>query len=196
MLLAWWHHFIKNNILGPCINNAEKTTIILAANSSKTESSKNMLIKTTYLLMISAWRFSTKSTLISTIQADNNHTLTVRVTAFSPNMHCMYCMPKAKRASRAPTDALTSLHGKVKRRLLCLPPPSPHTPAPRPRPASELRWHCAGTADTAFCASRSSRHSTNCQRSFCASCTVLCISFKILCKKNLRFSERTFGKSF
>ena len=123
--------------------------------------------------MISAWRFSIKSTLISTIRTDNNHTLTVRVTAFHPYALyvCTACsLPKAKRASRAHTDALTSLNEKVKRRLLCLPPPSPT----RPRRALAPPANYAGTvlALAAFCASRSSRHSTNCQRSFCASCTL------------------------
>ena len=149
--------------------------------------------------MISAWRFSIKSTLISTIRTDNNHTLTVRVTAFPPYALyvCTACsLPKAKRASMA-ERTLTLLLAWMKKwsDAYCVYPLPPPT---RPRRALAPPANYAGTvlALAAFCASRSSRHSTNCQRSFCASCTVLCISFKILCKKNLRFSERTFGKSF
>ena len=76
----------RKDILEPCIKKTIKNTHnhvhgtkhhILAENSSKI-----CLSNYIYLLMISAWRFSTKNTLISTIRTDNNHTLTVRVTAF------------------------------------------------------------------------------------------------------------------
>ena len=103
--------------------------------------------------MISAWRFSIKSTLISTIRTDNNHTLTVRVTAFPPYALyvCTACsLPKAKRASMA-ERTLTLLLAWMKKwsDAYCVYPlPPPHArAAPSPRQPTTLAlcwdcWHC------------------------------------------------------
>ena len=72
-----FQNLVSKTLKKTTIMIVENTICILAANSSKICQSSYI-----YLLIISAWRFSTKSTLISKIQTDNNHKLTVRVTAF------------------------------------------------------------------------------------------------------------------
>ena len=98
--------------------------------------------------MIGAWRFSTKNTLISTIRTDNNHTLTVRVTAFPPyalyvlHAHCRVCLKLS-----ALLTLLLACMKKWSDAYCVYPHPPPHArAAPAPRQPTTLAlcsycWH-------------------------------------------------------